>query len=417
MSCRVHHRDTCRLCDSRRLTSVLSLPPTPPANAFVVPGTPQARHQEVYPLDVALCGTCGHVQLSDVVSPELLYPDYVYVSGTSPVFVAHFEEMAATIVEDYGVGAGALAVDIGSNDGTLLRFFQRKGCRVLGIDPAREIATRASESGIETRCAFFGESVGREIRDAYGPAAVVTANNVFAHMDDLSGVVRGIKTLLAPDGVFVFEVSYLVDVLKKTLFDTIYHEHLDYHALRPLIGFFERFGMVVVDARRVDTHGGSLRVYARSKAVSDATRSPAAASLIAREEEEGLFSAATYRDFEARIRQVGAELVALLRRLRAEGKRIAGYGAPAKATTLLYTFGIDRSLIEFIIDDSPPKQGLLSPGLHIPVYDSGAIEGHRPDVLVMLAWNFADPIIARHPQFLERGGQFVVPLPEVRIVS
>ncbi|MBI5163369.1 MAG: methyltransferase domain-containing protein, partial [Magnetospirillum sp.] len=226
-------RSTCRLCGGAALTPVLSLAPTPPANAFV-PAALAGREQARYPLDVAFCEGCGHVQLLDVVDPRALFEDYVYVSGTSPLFVKHFADYAAEVRGRFQPPPGSLVVDIGSNDGTLLRFFKDAGHDVLGIDPARDIARRACESGIETLCGFFTPQLAAGIGIAHGHAAVITANNVFAHIDDLAGVVNGIADLLAPEGVVVFEVSYLADVFEKTLFDTIYHEHLDYHSVGPL---------------------------------------------------------------------------------------------------------------------------------------------------------------------------------------
>ena len=239
-----HRRTTCRLCGADDLTRVLSLAPTPPANAFVTADR-LGEDQAVFPLDVFFCNVCAHVQLLDVVDPALLFENYVYVSGTSPVFVRHFEDYAADVRSRFAPPAGSLVVDVGSNDGTLLRAFKAAGHATLGIDPAKQIARDATASGIETWPAFFTPTLARQIRVERGPVAVVTANNVFAHADDLAGILNGVRSLLAPEGIFVFEVSYLVDVYEKTLFDTIYHEHLAYHSVKPLIRFFpgERHGI------------------------------------------------------------------------------------------------------------------------------------------------------------------------------
>lgn len=407
-------RPDCRLCGGRELTRVLELTPTPPANAFVPEGE-RGRPQQAFPLDVFFCETCHHVQLLDVVSPELLFGHYVYVSGTSPVFVRHFETYARQIMADYALPEGALVVDVGSNDGTLLRFFKEGGMRVLGIDPAAEIAAAATAAGIPTHHGFFTPDLARRLKAEHGPAAVVTANNVFAHIDDLSGVVEGVKALLADDGVFVFEVSYLQDVFVNTLFDTIYHEHLSYHSVEPLVTFFGRLGMELCDAVRVDTHGGSLRGVACRKGARPV--SPNVAERIAEERGLGLDRSQTLKAFARQIRAVGDELGGLLREYKAQGLRIAAYGAPAKATTLMYHFGIGPELVDFIVDDSPLKIGLYSPGMHLPVISSEEMYRRKPDVLVVLAWNFADPIIARNHAFIEGGGRFVVPLPRVRVVA
>lgn len=409
-----HRRSTCRLCGGGALELVLKLEPTPPANAFV-PAAGLGRAQETFPLDVFFCGDCGHVQLLDVVDPRVLFEHYVYVSGTSPVFVKHFEDYAAQVLGRFQPQPGSLVLDIGSNDGTLLSFFKRAGHRVLGIDPAIEIARLATEAGIETLAGFFTPDLARTLRAERGPAAVVTANNVFAHIDDLAGVAEGVRTLLAPDGVFVFECSYLADVVEKTLFDTIYHEHLAYHAVQPLRRFLARCGLELIEAIRVDSHGGSLRAVAQT-AGGPRPVGNSVALLVALEERLGLDKAETFHRFAADIEALKAELGGLLRRLKAEGKTIGAFGAPAKATTLMYHFAIGPELIDFIIDDSPLKQGLYSPGMHIPVLSSAAIAERKPDYLVVLAWNFAQPIIAKNAAFREAGGRFIVPLPKVEVI-
>ncbi len=408
-------RGTCRLCGGARLGLVLSLAPTPPANAFV-PTEALDRVQPTIPLDVFLCQDCCHAQLLDVVDPAVLFENYVYVSGTSPVFVRHFENYADVILARFAPAAGSLVVDIGSNDGTLLGFFQRAGMRVLGADPARDIARDATARGIETLATFFTPALATGICRERGAAAIVTANNVFAHADDLAGMVEGVRGLLEPGGVFVFEVSYLVDVYEKTLFDTIYHEHLAYHAVKPLQPFFAANGMQLIDALRVESHGGSLRGIAQP-AGGPRPVAESVDRLIALEESLGVDGPAAFERLSARIEAVKRDLTSMLRDLKAGGRTIAGFGAPAKATTLMYHLGIGPDIVDFIVDDSPLKQGLYSPGLHIPILPAQAIYERRPDYLVILAWNFADPIIAKHTAFREAGGKFIVPLPEVSVVA
>ncbi len=373
------------------------------------------KEQALFPLDVFFCEDCFHVQLLDVVEPKVLFENYVYVSGTSPVFVKHFEDYAADVMGRLAPGPGGLVVDIGSNDGTLLGFFKDAGMKVLGIDPARDIAEKATASGIETLNDFFSAPLAEKILGTHGPAAVITANNVFAHIDDLAGVSEGIASLLADDGIFVFEVSYLVDVFEKTLFDTIYHEHLAYHSVKPLLPFFDRHGMELIEAVRVESHGGSLRGMAQKKG-GPRTVGASVARAVAREAELGLDRAETLRAFAGRIDTRKAELSAVLAGFKAEGKTVAGFGAPAKATTLMYHFGIGPDVIDFIVDDSPLKQNLLTPGMHIPVVGQQAITERKPDALVILAWNFADPIMAKNAAFHDRGGRFIIPLPEVRMI-
>lgn len=408
-----HRRADCRLCGGRELRLVLSLTPTPPANAFV-PASALGQAQPVFPLDVFLCMTCGHVQLLDVVDPRLLFENYVYVSSTSPTFVRHFEAYAQAVNDRFRPSRQAFVVDVGSNDGTLLKAFKNKDFRVLGVDPARDIAARATAEGIETWPEFFTVDLARRIRSERGPATIVTANNVFAHADDLAEIATGVRLLLAPDGVFVFEVSYLVDVYEKTLFDTIYHEHLAYHAVKPLRRFFAKHGMELFAVERVASHGGSLRGFAKLGG-GPWPADGSVEALVALEDRLGLDRVETLAGFAARIDRLKQELRSLLASLKAEGKRIAGFGAPAKATTLMYHFGLGPDVVDFIVDDSPWKQGLFSPGLHIPVVAAEAIYRRRPDYLVVLAWNFAASIMEKHSRYAGEGGHFIIPLPKVEI--
>lgn len=406
-------RDTCRLCGSRRLDLVLSLTATPPANAFV-PADKLGEPQPRFPLDVCLCRGCGHLQLVDIIDPEYLFAHYVYTSGASPVMAAHLRAHARSVIERLRLRPGDFAVEAGSNDGTFLRVFQEAGLRVLGVDPALNLAAQANAAGLATLPALFNVESARNIHAEYGPAKVICANHVFAHAADMQGFVEGIGALLAPDGVFVFEAGYLVDVFEKTLFDTMYHEHIDYHRVGPLRRFFAANGLELFDAERVDIQGGALRGFA---ARPGARRIETAKldALEAHEQKLGLDRPETFLGYATRIERCRAELTSLLTDLKAQGKRIAGYGAPAKATTLMYHFGLDRNVIEYIVDDSAFKVGLFTPGLHVPVLPVETIYQRRPDYLVLLAWNFAGPIMAKHAAFTAAGGRFIVPLPRLAV--
>ncbi len=406
-------RKTCRLCGSEDLPEVVHLTPTPPANAFVSE-TQLGDEQEAFPLALHFCRGCTHLQLLDVVDPRTLFENYVYVSGTSPVFVKHFEDYAAALVEHCAPAPASLAIDIGSNDGTLLGFFKAAGLQVLGIDPARDIAAKATENGIETLPEFFTPALAERIKTERGAATIITANNVFAHADDLISVVEGIRELLAPDGVFSFEVSYLVDVIENTLFDTIYHEHLSYHAIGPLVRFFAANGMTLIEAERIDTHGGSIRGIAQLATAKRPVGSSVAEALSI-EAELGLDREESYQAFSNQIDALKAELTELLAKLKSQGKSVAGFGAPAKATTLMYHFGLDPDSLDFIVDDSPLKQGLFTPGLHVPVLPSSEIQRRKPDYLLLLAWNFAEPIMRNNAAFVEGGGKFIIPVPNVEV--
>lgn len=408
------HRNDCRLCGGDQLSQVISLVPTPPANAFV---SPEFRNipQPAFPLDIFFCERCKHVQLLDVVDPCILFEHYVYVSGTSPVFVKHFEDYARDLLVRFAGETDGIVVDIGSNDGTLLRAFQDAGRTVQGIDPAIEIAEAATKAGIPTLNGFFSAAMAGCLFAEHGPAAIITANNVMAHIDNLSDVLTGVRILLADDGVFAFEVSYLGDVIENVLFDTIYHEHLDYHSVLALQPFLAAHDLEIIDVVKVPSHGGSIRVIAQPKGGSR-TVSSSVATVIAAERRQGLDQAETFRQFGAKIDAVGEKLKYVLAAFKAEGKIIAGFGAPAKATTLMHHFAIGPETIDFIIDDSPLKQGLYTPGMHIPVMSSQALIERKPDILVILAWNFAPSIIERTATFQAGGGQYVVPLPQVEVI-
>ncbi len=410
----VTHRDTCRLCDSPRVELAIRLAPTPIGDSYLPPERCPAR-PEYFPLDLVFCHDCSHLQLPDAVNPELLFGRYIYVTSSSLGLVQHFARQADAILERVAPPAGSLVVDVGSNDGSLLRAFQARGLRGLGIDPARDIARRATESGVETVPAFFTSRLARELRKKHGPAAVVTANNVFAHSDHLPDMADGVRELLAPDGVFVFEVSYLVDIVDKMLFDTVYHEHLCYHSVRPLDRFLRRHGLETADVERIPSKGGSLRVTAQLAGGPRAV-SPRVRELIELELRLGYNRIDVFKEFARRIDAAKHEALKHVLGLKAQGRRLAGYGASPTVTTLLHHFDLGRHL-DFLVDDNPIKHGTLSPGHRLPVFPSSALYGRPADDVVILAWNYAGPIVQRHPAFLERGGRFVVPLPRLRVID
>lgn len=412
--CQSHHRrDNCRLCGGLDLDLGLHLASTPIADDYVTPDRID-ESQELFPLDLYRCQRCGHVQLLDVVDPDLLFANYTYRTAVSLGLVEHFRAYAATLVERLATVPGSLVVDIGSNDGTLLRFFKEHGMRVLGVDPAREIAQAATESGVETLPAYFTAELARALRTERGRATIVTANNVFAHADDLGGMTDGVRELLAPDGVFVFEVSYLVDIVQRDLFDTVYHEHLCYHSVKPLERFFRHHGMQLFDIQRIASKGGSIRGFAQR---SGGPR-PVEASVggyIAREDELGMDGPEPLRAMGRRIEKNRRALLRRLADFRSHSRTVAGYGASATVTTLLYHFELEH-LLEFIVDDNPRKHGTFSPGSHLPVYPSDALFDRGANDVVVLAWAYANPIINKHQRFLQQGGRFIVPMPCVRVV-
>lgn len=411
----IFRRDTCRICGGKSLQLVLSLGSTPPANAFLQ-AEQLSEPEPKFPLDVFFCKTCSHVQLLDVVSPEILFRNYFYVSSTSPSFVEHFRRYAEDVAKQCSLEANSLVVEIGSNDGILLKHFKAMGQRVVGVDPAVDIASAATAAGVPTLPDFFTAEVAQQILKEHGEASVVTANNVFAHADDLHGILEAVKKVLAPGGVFVFEVSYLMDVYEKTLFDTIYHEHVSYHTVKPLKLLFEEHGMEFVDAIRVSTHGGSLRGIVRRKGRPH-TADPSVEELTEQEKAMGLHKAETFVQFAKKVDTLKHEVRELLLELKKQGKRIAGFGAPAKMTTLMHYFEINGDLIDFVVDDSPLKQGLYTPGYHIPVVPTSHLYECKPDYLVIFAWNFAEPIMKKNEKFRQEGGKFIIPVPSPTFVA
>lgn len=393
-------RATCRLCGCPNPRKVLELAPTPPANAFCETAE-EARAQEKIPLYLAHCVACGHVQLPVVVDPEVLFRDYVYVSGTSPSFVEHFRRFAQA--EGGALTLPDLVVDVGSNDGTLLRQFQEQwGCRILGVDPASAIAAEATAAGIPTLPTFFGRELATLIREQHGPAKLITANNVFAHADSLTEIALGARDLLADDGRFVFEVQYLVDLVEGGLFDMVYHEHLSYHHVAPLIPFFRRLHMSIVDVERVPTHGGSIRCTVR---VGEHPASANVAELVKRERE---VLADPWPVMRERIDHARLALREVLDNYADPTRDIVvGYGAPAKLTTLCHEFDLEDFDVDYIVDDSPWKQGLFCPGTGIPV--RGEL-GDEVDAVVVFAWNFA-PQIAAKLRAAGFTGRIIRPLP------
>jgi SAM-dependent methyltransferase len=392
---------------------MFELTATPPANAFV-PAEDVDTPQEVFPLDVYRCSNCGHLQLLEIVDPEAMFRHYVYVSSTSPVMVDHLKRYAETVTVQAHLAPGDLVVEFGSNDGTLLRFFKDQGMRVFGVDPARNIAEEATRNGIETIANFFTPDLAMEIRAKYGTAKVICANNVCAHIDNLASVFDGVRALLADGGRFVFEVGYLYDVIANTYFDTIYHEHVDFHRVGPLRRFCKTRGLELIAAERVDIQGGSIRCIAQLSG-GPAKIEDSVERLIALEEQSGLDKPETFKAFAERINQRRVELTALLRGLKQSGKNIGAFGAPAKATTLMYHFGLSTDIVDYIVDDNPLKQGLYSPGLHVPVVHPRTLRDQRPDYLVILAWNFAASVMSRNRAYSEQGGRFIVPLPNLSL--
>lgn len=384
------------------------MPATPVGDAYV-PAERLHAPQKTYPLDVWLCLDCGLAQLIDIVDPKVLYVDYVYHTAVSLGLVEHFRRYAEDAVERIRPAPGGLVVDIGSNDGSLLKAFHDAGMRVLGVDPARDVARLANDRGIETLNTFFSRSLAGELRRERGPAVIITANNVFANIDDLRDLCEGIVELLAPGGVFIMETSYVGAVLEHMLVETIFHEHLSYFSLGPLVPYFGRIGLEVIDAQVQPTKGGSLRLTMQLVGGGRPVGA-SVADVLAAERAAGIHTLAPFTRMAAHLARVKIDLRRLLLDLKAAGKTIAGYGASVGVVTLLYDWEL-QGIIDFLVDDHVRKQNTLSPGQHIPVYAPQALYDRRADAVVVLAWQYAEPIMQKHHGFT---GEWIVPLPEVR---
>jgi SAM-dependent methyltransferase len=396
------------------LELVVPLAPTPVAEKYVCKEE-LGQKQPMYPLDLYLCLNCGHVQLLDVVDPEFLFDNYTYVSGNTKPLVQHFDEIAELSCSRYNITPQSFVVDIGSNDGSLLRCFQRRGMRVLGVDPAKEIARKASESGVPTIPDFLNVDLARHIRREHGPASAVCAFNVFAHADDLAGMADSIRELLAPGRVFVFEASYLLDIIDRMLLGTIFHEHLSYHSIKPMASFLRRHGMELIDVQRNMIQGGSIVGTAQLTGSPDAV-SPSVGELLALEEKRALDRPETFKAFASRLQRLKEQLGEMMADLNSHGKRIWGYGAARSGTTLIAQMNLGK-VISYIVDDSADKQNKYSPGDHIPILPSKELYEQKPDYVFILAWIHAQRIIENNKRYLEQGGRFIVCFPEIQVVS
>ncbi|HTV46280.1 MAG TPA: class I SAM-dependent methyltransferase [Stellaceae bacterium] len=404
----------CRCCGARQVELVIDLTDQPHCNRLVRADQPPGSEPH-FPLRVGFCRGCTMVQIDHTIPKESMFSDYPYVSGTTATLRAHFAETTRRIGEAYRLGPRDLIVDIGSNDGTWLKEYAPFGCRVLGVEAAGNVAKLAQDAGIATWPRFFNEDCAHDILAQLGPATIVTAAGVFFHLEELHSVVRGIEALLARDGVFVVQAIYLGGMVENTAFDQVYHEHLCYYTLRSLAALLERHGLEIFETSRLPIHGGTIEAHiARtgSRPIGDSVR-----ALAAEEARAGLGEIDTYRRLAQDVLALQQRLVRLLEDYRGRGKSVWAYGAPAKGATLLNSFGIGPALVQKAVERNPMKIGLAIPGARIPIVEESAEE--TPDAYLVLAWNFIDEFLKNpaNTAFLHSGGEFIVPVPKVRVVS
>ena len=408
---------SCMICGSKTLTKYLDLGESALANSYLNPVDVKKSNFTEFkaPLEVYFCNYCHLAQLLHIVDRKLLFSEYAYFSSTSPQLLTHFDNYAEEVFSNFPDQARKLTFEIASNDGILLKPFKKRGARVLGIDPAKNIAEKANNDGIETLPEFFRSEIVPALVKKYGRAGVILANNVLAHTDVLPDIIRGISQFLDKKGVFVFEFQYLYDLLKKNEFDNTYHEHICYFSLAPIMLMLEKNGLEAFRIQHVDTQGGSLRVYAGLLPIAF-KKDGSVDHFLNLERKEKLNEAETYHKFASMPPLVKEGLKTMLVDFSSKGKKVVGYGAPAKGNTLLQYAGVTKDEIRYIIDNAPSKQGKLTPGTHIPIVAPEVLKKDTPDYILILAWNYASSIIEREKWFSERGGKFIIPVPLPHIV-
>lgn len=406
---------SCRSCKGANLVPYLDLGITPLANGLIKPND-LGKNEPKFPLVVCYCKDCSLSQLSVVVDPEIMFRDYFYMSSISNTFKAHCNTFASDLIEVMNLDSGSLVVDIASNDGCLLQEFKKQQIKTLGVEPATNLAKIANSHGIETLNHFWDDKTAAKIAKEYGGAKIITAFNVFAHVDDVHSFVQNVRTALRDDGMLVIEVPYLIDLLQKHEFDTVYHEHLSYFLLKPLQHILDQNDMKIIKIKKYPIHGGTIEVRAVKNNIHTKNTISNVDDFIIIEKNLGFYNADSYLNFANEVQNIKKNLVELICDLRQNGKKIAGFAASAKGNTLLNYCSIDSDSIKYIVDETPTKEGLLTPGSHIPIVSMASLEDDPPDYLLILAWNFVDEIMGKTKQFKERGGKYIIPIPKIQIV-
>lgn len=395
----------CRSCGSKSIQAIISLGKLPLANGLL---NERQDHEPYHNLEVMLCNDCGLAQLKDLIDPKDLFSDYVYFSSNSEGMLKSAAELVGRLQP--ALAPDDLVIEIASNDGYLLKNYYN--VEVLGIDPAANIAKIANDAGIPTLCDFFSEKLAATLVAQGKQADIIHANNVMAHVPDINGFVKGIHLLLKRSGQAIIEVPHFLDLFEKLEFDTIYHEHVYYFGLKPLITLFNRHGLEVFNVEKISIHGGTLRLFAGHKGRRDV--SSIIDDILGEEEMAHLYDVSSYGQFMEKIAGLRENLVAFLQSVKSQGERIAAYGASAKGTTLLNYFGIGSELLDFVVDKSVAKQGKLTPGMQLEITSPAALQ--NVTYALLLAWNFADEIVRQQADFISKGGKFVLPLPNVRVI-
>ena len=406
-------KNNCRMCKSNNMPKFLDLGFSALSDNFLT--VEQLEQPEIfYPLTVHSCLDCGLCQLGYVVPPELMFNEnYPYDSSTTKTGREHFTKMGADICDRFNLKPNSFVIDVGSNAGVLLSGFKSKGMRVLGIEPSSKLADAAIKNGIDSIIEFFSKKLVKKILDDYGKVSVITGTNVFAHIDDLDDFMIAADSLLVEDGIIVIEAPYLLRLIENLEYDTIYHEHLSYLSVKPMIGFCKKFSFEVFDTEEQAIHGGTLRYFIGRKDKRKVSQN--VSNYLKIEDEQEIYSEKKLQDFARSVRDHRRALLQLLHDLKINGKKIVAISAPAKGNTLLNYCKIDSEILDYVTERNPLKVGKFTPGMHIPVYSDEKLED-QPDYALILAWNFADEIIQNNSKYREKGGKFIIPIPKPVIV-
>ena len=409
--------DKCRSCGADLAPPFLSLGSSPLANALLLPDQ-AGKMEPTFPLDLRRCETCHLVQIDDCERADVIFAeDYLYFSSFSESWLIHSQQYVAEVIDRFGLGADSFVVEVASNDGYLLQYFKQAGVPLLGIEPSGNVARAAQEKGIPTDIAFFNRAYAETMVDRAQRADLLVGNNVLAHNPDLNAFVSGIAHVLAPAGVVTMEFPHLLRLMAGNQFDTVYHEHYSYLSLHAVDALFQRHGLDIFDVQELGTHGGSLRIFAQRRDSGPHAETEAPSRVRQDEQNAGLLQRATYDAFKERVARTKRRLLTFLIEAKEAGKRVVGYGAPAKGTTLLNYCGVRTDLVEYTVDRNPHKQGRLLPGVRIPVHPPERILHDRPDYVLILPWNIADEIVAQMAEVREWGGRFVVAIPELTVLQ
>lgn len=406
----------CRICGSKELVDVLDLGSQPIPNGFLKKDDLKLEEKK-YPLAVVFCNNCSLLQVKYIIKPQVMFDNYLYIPSASKTRIQHFKNLADEVKELAQLKPNSLVIDVGSNDGSLLVCFKNLGVKTLGIDPAENLVKVASLSGINTYQGYFDSALAKKVVKEYGKAKAILATNVIAHIPNPHEVLKGGEILMEDNGIFVMQFPYSLDLIEKNLFDTIYHEHLSYFSVKSLMMLSDKSSLEIFNVEKSDLDGGSIKVYWKKKIDNKRKVNKSYINQILDEEEKyGLFKIQTYEDFALRVEKLKEKSVKRLKKLRKKGKHIVGYGAAAKANVLLNYFNLNHKIIDYVVDSTPYKQGLYTPGTHIPIYSEDKIYETNPDYVLIFAWNFSHEIRAKNKKYRRNGGKFIVIEPDFKII-